>query len=183
MNRAVFLDRDGVLIEERNYVHRVEDVVFVPDAAAALRRLRDAGFLLFIVTNQSGVGRGYYTLTDMETVQAHVEREFAAAGVRFQRTYFAPEAPAQPSRYRKPSPQALFDARDEFSLNLAHSYMIGDKFLDLECGWHAGVRQSVLVRTGYGAELAKQSPEKLARAVVVEDLPAAAAWILNDGKQ
>lgn len=179
MNRAVFLDRDGVLIEERNYLHRVADVVFLAGAAPALRRLGDAGFRLFIVTNQSGVGRGYFTLADVAQVHAHLEGEFARAGVRFDKIYVAPEAPGQPSRYRKPSPQALFDARDEFGLDLARSYLIGDKLIDLECGWNAGVNQSLLVRTGYGAELEQRQPESLPRAVVVDDLPAAAAWILR----
>lgn len=179
MSRAVFLDRDGVLIEERNYLHRVEDVVFIPGAALALRRLSDAGFRLFIVTNQSGVGRGYFTLADVEKVHVHLERAFAQTGVHFKKIYVAPEAPGQPSRGRKPSPQFLLDARDEFGVDLAQSYVVGDKFIDLECGWNAGVKKAILVRTGYGAELDRQAPEILNRAVVVDDLPAAAAWILN----
>lgn len=178
MNRAVFLDRDGVLNEERNYLHRVEDVVIVPGAPAALRRLADAGFKLFIVSNQSGVGRGYFTVTDVENINAHLAAEFAKAGARFEKIYFAPEAPDQPSRGRKPSPQFLFDARDEFSLDLAQSFMIGDKLIDLECGWNAGVRSSILVRTGYGAKTERESPEQVRRAVIVDDLAAAAEWIL-----
>ena len=179
MNRAVFLDRDGVLIEERNYLHRVEDVVFLPRVAAALKRLRDAGFKLFIVSNQSGVGRGYFTLADVERVNEHLCRELVRDGVRFEKIYIAPEAPGQPSRGRKPSPQFLFDARDEFNLNLAQSFMVGDKLIDLECGWNAGVKKSILVRTGYGAKLEREEPEKLKRAVVVDDLMAAAEWILR----
>ena len=92
MNRAVFLDRDGVLIEERNYLHRVEDVAFLPGVAAALKRLLDAGFKLFIVSNQSGVGRGYFTLADVERVNEHLLGELARAGVRFEKIYIAPEA-------------------------------------------------------------------------------------------
>ena len=179
MDRAVFLDRDGTLIAEKNYLRRPEDVDIFPGAVAALRRLDDAGFKLFIVSNQSGVGRGYFTLADVERVNQHLTRELASAGVRLERIYFAPEAPDQPSRGRKPSPQFLFDARDEFGLDLARSYMIGDKLIDLECGWNAGVERSLLVRTGYGAELERIEPDKLKRAVVVDDLPAAAEWILG----
>lgn len=179
MNRAVFLDRDGVLNEERNYLHRVEDVVIVPGAPAALRRLADSGFKLFIVSNQSGVGRGYFTVADVERIHAHLAGEFNRGGVRFEKIFFAPEAPEQPSRGRKPSPQFLFDARDEFGLDLAQSYMIGDKLIDLECGWNAGVRSSILVRTGYGAKTERESPEQVRRAVIVNDLPAAAEWILK----
>ncbi len=106
--------------------------------------------------------------------------EFARDGVRFEKIYIAPEAPDQPSRGRKPSPQFLFDARDEFGLNLAESFMVGDKLIDLECGWNAGVKKSILVRTGYGAgvEIAIEA-DKLARAVVVDGLPEMAEWILN----
>ncbi len=175
----MFLDRDGTLIEEREYLRHPEHVAIFPGAAAALKKLQDAGFLLFIVSNQSGVGRGYFTLADVENVHAHLGKELAREGVQFEKIYFAPEAPDQPSRGRKPSPQFLFDARDEFGVDLSRSYMIGDKLIDLECGWNAGVKKCLLVRTGYGAKLEKSSPEKLGNAVVVDDLVAAAKWILT----
>ncbi len=179
MNRAVFLDRDGTIIEEKNYLRRVEDVVIFHGAATALARLQSAGFKLFIVSNQSGVGRGYFTLADVEQVHQYLLRELGRAGVRFERIYIAPEAPGAPSRGRKPSPQFLLDARDEFGVDLAQSYMIGDKLIDLECGWNAGVKECLLVRTGYGAELERESTDKLGAAVVVDDLSAAAKWILK----
>jgi D-glycero-D-manno-heptose 1,7-bisphosphate phosphatase len=179
MKRAVFLDRDGTLIEDKDYLHRPEEVAIYPGTGAALKALADAGFALFIVTNQSGVGRGYFALADVEKVHHHLVRELARDGVRLHKIYIAPEAPDQPSRGRKPSPQFLFDARDEFGIELSESYMIGDKLIDLECGWNAGVRQCLLVRTGYGAEVERQEPAKLKRAIVIEDLPAAARWILK----
>lgn len=177
MNRAVFLDRDGTLIEEKDYLHRPEEIVVYPGAGSALRRLRDAGFQLFIVTNQSGVGRGKFSIEDVHRVHEHLCRELAKDGVRFDRIYIAPEAPDAPSRGRKPSPQFLFDARDEYGIGLAQSYMIGDKLIDLECGWNGGVKQSILVRTGHGAEVERAIIDKLARAVVVDDLAAAAEWL------
>ncbi len=179
MNRAIFLDRDGTIIEDKNYLRRPEEVVVLPGAAAALRRLQDAGFKLFIVSNQSGVGRGYYTLEDVERVNQHLLSGLGREGVRFTRIYFAPEAPEAPSRGRKPSPQFLFDARGEFGVELGRSYMIGDKLTDLECGWNAGVKKSILVRTGYGARLERESADKLECAVVVDDLAAAVEWILT----
>jgi D-glycero-D-manno-heptose 1,7-bisphosphate phosphatase len=178
--RAVFLDRDGTLIEEKNYLHRVEEVSIFPSAGSALKQLREAGFVLFIVSNQAGVGRGYFTMEDVEKVNRHVRGEFAREGVEFEAIYVAPEAPDQPSRGRKPSPQFLFDARDEHGVDLSRSYMIGDKLLDLECGWNAGVRKSILVRTGYGAELERSSGSRLNDAVVVDGLWAAAEWIKRD---
>jgi len=179
LNRAVFLDRDGVLIEDRNYLRRVEDVVFTPGAFIGLQRLTAAGFQLFIVTNQSGVGRGYFTLADVEKVHQHLRAEFAQHGIGIQKIYVAPEAPDQPSRGRKPSPQFLFDARDEFGLDLAKSFLVGDKWIDLECGWNAGVQKSILVRTGYGRETEQKYAAQLHRAAVVDDLAAAAGWILG----
>jgi len=104
---------------------------------------------------------------------------YARSGVRFEKIYIAPEVPGQPSRGRKPSPQFLLDARDEFDLDLAASYFIGDKLLDLECGWNGGVKKSILVRTGYGRKLEQEHPDRLANAVIVDGLPAAAKWILN----
>ena len=179
MNRAVFLDRDGTLIVEKNYLHKPEEVEIFPGVGAALNKLCAAGFKLVMVTNQSGIGRGYYTLADAERVNEHVCNLLAQAGASIERCYIAPEAPDQPSRGRKPSPAFLFDARDEFHLNLAESFMVGDKLIDLECGWNAGVKKSILVRTGYGAEVERDEPEKISQAVVVDGIPEMTAWILN----
>ena len=178
MSRAVFFDRDGVLNVDKGYLYRVEDFVFLP-GVASLKRLTDAGYLLFLVTNQSGVGRGYYTMADVDRLHAYMAKELARQGVAFRKIYAAPEAPGEPSRGRKPSPQFLFDARDEFGVNLAESYMVGDKLIDLETGWNAGVKKSILVRTGYGAEVERESADALKRAVVVDNVAAAVEWILG----
>jgi D-glycero-D-manno-heptose 1,7-bisphosphate phosphatase len=177
VNRAVFLDRDGTLIEDKDYLHLPEEVVIYPGVGAALKRLQNAGFKLILVTNQSGVGRGYFPIEDVHRVHEHLSRELAKDGVCFQKIYIAPEAPDAPSRGRKPSPQFLFDARDEFGLDLAHSYMIGDKLIDLECGWNAGVKRSLLVRTGYGAKVEQKGGLK--DAVVFDGLSQAVEWILS----
>jgi len=179
LHRAIFLDRDGTLIAEREYLRDPAQVEVFPGVISALSQLVGAGFQFFMVTNQSGVGRGYFTMADVEKVNARVLEAFQSQGVTFQKIYIAPEAPDQPSRGRKPSPQFLFDARDEFGIDLANSYMIGDKLIDLECGWNAGVRASILVRTGYGAEVEREHASQLARAIVVNDLTGAADWILS----
>jgi len=180
-NKAVFLDRDGTLIEDRDYLSRPDEVVIYPGVPQALRALSDAGFKLVIVTNQSGVGRGYFTLADVENVHRYLLEELKrAAGVRIDGIYVAPEAPDQASRGRKPSPQFLFDARDELGIDLARSYMIGDKLIDLACGWNGGLKRALLVRTGYGAKVESQKTPELARAIVVDDFPSAADWILKD---
>src|SRR3974390_1213188 len=158
MAPAVFLDRDGTLIEERNYLSRPEDVAIFPGVGPALKRLQDMGFKLFIISNQSGVGRGYFTLADVDRVNQHLCQGLAADSVRFEKIYIAPEKPDEPSHGRKPSPQFLFDARDEFGLDLAQSYLIGDKLSDLECGCNAGVKKNILVRTRDGAAPGPQAP-------------------------
>lgn len=177
LHKAVFLDRDGTLIEEKNYLHKPEEVVICPNAADGLKKMQAAGFTLFMVTNQSGVGRGYFTLADVENVHRFLCAELGKEGIHFKKIYIAPEHPDHPSRGRKPSPQFLFDARDEFGIDLSESFIIGDKLIDLECGWNAGVKKSILVRTGYGKKLEEKTPELLTEAIVVDDLAAAAEWI------
>lgn len=174
MQVAVFLDRDGTLIEEREYLSSPEEVVFIPGAIAALERLQDAGYLLILVTNQSGVGRGYFSKEAMEQVHRHMMEMLAASNVSFAAVYAATEAPDQPSRGRKPSPQFLFDARDAFGIDLARSVVIGDKLSDLECGRRADVKESLLVRTGYGRDTEKNLENGWERLRVFDDLSAAA---------
>ena len=177
----MFLDRDGTLIQEREYLSRPEQVVLLPGAGRALHGLRRAGFKLFIVSNQSGVGRGLFTLEDVARVHARLTEALAAEEARLERIYVAPEAPGAPSRGRKPLPQFLFDARDEFGLCLEESFLIGDKMIDLQCGWNAGLKKSILVRTGYGREVETAADPRLTAALIVDDLPAAATWILSNG--
>ena len=167
---AIFLDRDGTIIVEAHYLHEPEKVELIPGAGEAVRRLAEDGFELFIVTNQAGIGRGYYAEEQMHAVNERVVGEFAKFGVAFRKIYFAPEAPDQPSRNRKPSPQMLLDARDEFGIDLDASYMVGDKVSDIECGWNAGVKCSILVRTGYGREHESQLGQASGPLAVIDSI-------------
>jgi len=177
---AVFLDRDGTIIVEKHYLKDPDQVELLPGAGPALRRLQQAGWPLFVVTNQSGIGRGYFTVEDLQRVHDRMLRLLSGHGVRFEKIYWAPEAPGQPSHGRKPSPQFLFEARDAYGLDLSASVVIGDKLIDLECGWNGGVKTTILVRTGYGAELEREHADRLRTARVVDDLPAAADLVLGD---
>jgi D-glycero-D-manno-heptose 1,7-bisphosphate phosphatase len=179
MKRAIFIDRDGTLIFDKEYLHKPEEVEFCPGSIEALRRATDAGFVLVMVTNQSGVGRGYFTMEDVHNVHAYIERELAHDGVRLLGIFIAPEAPEMPSRGRKPSPEFLFDARDEFGIDLARSFLVGDKMSDVQCGWNAGVQKSILVRTGEGRKTEAKERERLQDAVIVDDLAAGIDWILQ----
>ncbi|HUI08596.1 MAG TPA: D-glycero-beta-D-manno-heptose 1,7-bisphosphate 7-phosphatase [Verrucomicrobiae bacterium] len=174
--RAVFLDRDGTITESTDYIGQVEYVVLIPHATQALKRLQDAGYKLFIITNQSGVGRGYFTREAVESIHAHLDEEFGRSGVRFDRYYVCPHHPEDNCECRKPKPKFLLDAAREYGLDLSHCFMIGDRASDIQAGLNAGV-QTVLVLTGDGREtLAKQEarPDHVAN-----DIAEAAAWILG----
>jgi D-glycero-D-manno-heptose 1,7-bisphosphate phosphatase len=180
MKRAVFLDRDGTMIADVNYLSRPDQIKIFPGTRTGLKKLCEGGYVLFVVSNQSGVGRGYFTMADVEKVNAALTTELARDGIRIEKIYIAPEKPEDPSYGRKPSPQFLFDARDEFGMDLSQSFIIGDKLIDLECGWNAGVKKSILVRTGYGAEVERTSGDRIGSAVIADDLDHAAAMILGD---
>ncbi len=180
MKRAVFLDRDGTINVEKSYLADPAKLQLFDDALPSLHRLAQAGFLLLIVTNQSGIGRGYYTEADMHAVNEKLTRLAQAVNVSFEQIYFAPEAPDQPSYGRKPSPQFLLDAAKDFDIDLAASFMIGDKPSDLQCGWRAGVRKSILVRTGYGQTTIDEGKTDLSEALIADSLSAAVDHILAD---
>ena len=174
--RAVFLDRDGTIMEDSNYVGDVERVLVIPGAPAALKRLQEAGYKLFIITNQSGVGRGYFTHEAVEAIHSHLDKYFGQTGVKFDRYYVCPHHPEDNCDCRKPKPKFLLDAAREYGLDLSRSFMIGDRTSDLQAGINAGV-PTILVLTGVGRQtLAKQEakPDHVA-----EDIGAAATWILN----
>jgi D-glycero-D-manno-heptose 1,7-bisphosphate phosphatase len=143
---AAFLDRDGVLNVDHGYVFRPEDLEFTPTAIEAVRLLNEAGYRVFVVTNQSGVARGYYTAADVERFHAHMDRELQAGGARVDRYYYCPYHPdgivaeyAIDHEDRKPSPGMLQRAIREWPTDLAASVMIGDKRSDMEAASRAGV--------------------------------------------
>lgn len=176
--RAVFLDRDGTIIHEVSYLHREQDVTLVEGVAAALKKLKKAGYLIFIVTNQSGVGRGYYTTEDVQRVHRYILGLLSKDGAAVDGVYVCPHHPEERCNCRKPSPKMLFDAATQFDLKLADSFMIGDRVSDLEAGHRAGAR-SILVRTGYGDETVKEIGDALPADHVAKDLPAAINWLLK----
>ena len=159
MNKAILLDRDGTLIRECNYLCDPALVELERNVLPALQRLRDAGFALAVVTNQSGIGRGLYTEAEFDAVQARVAELLAEGGVELAAAYHCPHHPtAGVGAYltacpcRKPAPGMLESAVRELELDRAGSFMVGDNLSDVGAGRAAGMR-TILVRTGYGAEL------------------------------
>lgn len=182
LRRAVFLDRDGTINEEREYLHRVEDFAFIPGAPEAIRALRRAGFLVIVVTNQSGIGRGYYDEAALARLHAHMDAELALVGAAVDAYYFCPHHPRhgigdyrRECDCRKPLPGMLLVAAREWHVDLDASYLVGDKLVDVEAALAAGCRP-ILVKTGYGADHADRVPPGVP---VCEDLPAAARRILS----
>jgi D-glycero-D-manno-heptose 1,7-bisphosphate phosphatase len=153
--KAVFIDRDGTLNEECSYLHRAEDCRFVPGAIEAVALLNAAGFLVVVVTNQSGIARGFYSEADLEQLHDYMSRRLQAGGARIDGWYFCPHHPDYPSAddacfCRKPLPGMLQSAAAEMGIDLASSWMIGDKAADIAAGTAAGCRP-ILVLTGYGS--------------------------------
>lgn len=180
--RAAFIDRDGVLNEERAFVHRIEDFVFLPGAIEALRALQAAGYLLVIITNQSGIARGLYPEAQYLALTAHISERLLAAGVRLDAVEHCPHLPDAPlERYRidcdcrKPKPGMLQRAAAALDIDLAASFLAGDRLSDLEAGRAAGVPRCYLVRTGNPL-----SAEALAGAdAVYDDLLACVRSVLS----
>ena len=168
---AVFLDRDGTLMHDPGYVRDPADVRLIPGVSAALARLKESGFATVIVSNQSGIGRGYFTEADFLRVNARVLAELGPGLI--DRTYFCADHPDRATERRKPGPGMLLEAAHDLGLDLARSWMVGDRTSDLEAGRRAGVR-SVLVLTGEGAHA-----NPAGAALVANDLVAAVDFILK----
>ncbi len=154
MQRAAFLDRDGVLNFDDAYVHKIEDFRWIPGALEGARRIHESGFALIIVTNQSGIGRGYYAEEDFKRLTDWMSREMAEAGAPLAGVYFCPHHPTKAfppylldCGCRKPEPGMLLKAAEELDLDLSHSVIFGDKPGDCTAGKRAGCPERVLLGT------------------------------------
>lgn len=174
---AVFLDRDGVIIEDReDFIKSWEEVVLVPGALEALRRLADSAYVVVLVTNQSAVGRGIIRLEQAQQINRQIIDLIRAAAGRIDASYFCPHAPDEGCTCRKPAPGMLLGAAAELDLDLSRSYLVGDKASDVKAAENAGA-QGILVRTGKGEAHASLLPE--GRYPIVADLAAAVQYIAS----
>jgi D-glycero-D-manno-heptose 1,7-bisphosphate phosphatase len=162
--RAAFLDRDGVINREVGYLHRWDDFEFLPGALEAMKRLHDAGYALVIVTNQSGIARGYYTEADYQALTTELRAAMSRAGCPPAGIYHCPHHPGGTvSDYaiacdcRKPQPGMLLRAARELGLSPPDSIMVGDKLADAQAGRAAGVGRVYLVRSGHVLEEAAEA--------------------------
>lgn len=145
---AVFLDRDGTLIEEVNYLSRIEDLRLFPFTVEAVKLLKENGFLVIVVTNQSGIGRGVYTEAAMHAIHEKIQSELSGMIDAF---YFCPHLPWDGCNCRKPNIGMIESGMEDFEIDLENSWMVGDKKIDVETGHLAGIR-TALVLTGYGQQ-------------------------------
>lgn len=180
---AIFLDRDGTINVEVNYLHRPDDFHFVPGAPQAIARLNTAGFLVVVVTNQAGIARGYYGEAGLHRLHAHLQTLLADHGAHVDAFYFCPHHPEFTGvcACRKPAPGMLQAAARDLPIDLPRSWLIGDSAGDLGAARAAGCR-AILVRTGYGAALEAQfapgSSETIPAEAVVDALPEAVDYLL-----
>jgi D-glycero-D-manno-heptose 1,7-bisphosphate phosphatase len=181
-SRAVFLDRDGTINEEVNYLSKPEDFRLLPGAALAIRLLKAQVWLVIVISNQSGVARGYYTEGDVAAIHERLRADLAQAGTGVDAIYYCPHHPDDACACRKPGTLLFEQAARDFDLDLAASYVVGDKQSDLLPGKLLGCG-TILVLTGYGRrELAMAGRQGCQPDYIADDLYQAAKWILSGSR-
>jgi len=154
MKRAVFLDRDGTINAEKNYLHKPEDWEWIPGAVEAIRGFNELGFLVIVITNQAGIARNYFEAKDVEALHKYVDKLLNKENARIDAYYYCPHHPDFGDKIvcscRKPEIGLILQAQKDFDIDLSSSFMIGDKATDIESGNRAGMT-SILVATGYGS--------------------------------
>ena len=187
MNRACFIDRDGVLIKEKNYLGSPDQVELFPQTAEAIRLLKKNGFITVVVSNQSGVARGYFREKDIAEVEARISSLLAAENVSIDAWYYCCHHPdgikpeyARHCECRKPAPGMFLRAADDLNIELADSFMIGDKYSDLNAATNAGCRMSVMVMTGHGREELAKNKDKQRPVAVADNILEAVKHIIEN---
>lgn len=178
---GVFLDRDGTICEEVGYLNHVNRFRLLPGAADAIRHLNEAGYPVIVVTNQSGVAKGYFPETLVHTVHELMRQRLADARAHLDGIYYCPHASPVDCECRKPGIGMLVQAAKEHGIDLTRSFVIGDRYGDIELARRAGAA-AILVRTGYGEgeHLWNASKWKFQPDFVAADLGDAVHWILRD---
>ena len=171
---AVFIDRDDTLMIDVGYCNDPDLVRLLPGAAEGVRQLRNAGYLIVIATNQSGIGRGYFDSETLEAIHERLRHELLQNGADFDAVYYCPHIPAEGCECRKPKPGLLLRAASELGIDLQSSYAVGDRDIDIQAGKAAGTR-TILVLHGH----AKRYDKDASADIIVENLAEAASSILT----
>lgn len=154
MNKALFLDRDGVINKEKNYLFKIEEFEFIDGVFDVCRYFQDKGFLIIVVTNQAGIARGKYTEKNYLDLTEWMLLQFKKENINISKVYYCPHHPefTRECECRKPKPGMLFKAKKEFNIDFANSILVGDKNSDIEAGINAGIKKNILVKTGHEIE-------------------------------
>jgi D-glycero-D-manno-heptose 1,7-bisphosphate phosphatase len=147
--KTIFLDRDGVINKEKGYLHRIEDFIFIDGVFEACLSFKKLDYQIIIITNQSGIARGYYTLFEYEKLTKWMLNQFSKKNISILDVFFCPHDPKSKCSCRKPQPGMLVDAKNKYNIDLEKSWMIGDKETDIEAANLAGINNTILVRSGH----------------------------------
>jgi histidinol-phosphate phosphatase family protein len=170
MNSAIFLDRDGVIIENKaDYVRSWDDVVFYPNALEGLACLHQTEYKIVLITNQSAVGRGLISLKDLNDINQQLVKTIEREGGYVDAVYYCPHLPEENCSCRKPKPGLIIRAAEEMNIDLNYSFLIGDAVSDLQAGLAAGVSELILVRTGRGRDQEKLLSQVASNKIMVFD--------------
>ena len=178
---AVFLDRDGTINEQMGYINHLSRFELLPQAIPAIRRLNEAGLKVVVVTNQSGAARGYFPASLVDQIHALLQKLLAAGGAHLDGIYVCPHGPAEGCACRKPRPALLEQAARDLDLDLSRSYLVGDRYIDIQTAANAGGK-GILVLTGYGRGEYEylRAAARVQPVHVAPDLLEAVEWILQD---
>jgi D-glycero-D-manno-heptose 1,7-bisphosphate phosphatase len=184
--KAAFIDRDGVVNKDNDYVYAIEDFIILPGVIDSLRLLRNSNYLLVLVTNQAGIARGYYDEQDLFRLHSYMQLLLKPNQAEFDAIYFCPHHPdgvvpnyTKVCQCRKPSPGMLLKAAEDLNLDLSQSILVGDKLSDINAGKRAGLCITALVRSGHSFS----EREALQTTIVAEDLLDAALKIISYNKK
>lgn len=151
MNKALFLDRDGVINKEKEYLYKIEDFVFIDGVFDTCKYFQNLGYLIIVITNQAGIARNKYTEKDYNILTEWMIEKFKKECIKIIKVYYCPHHPQYSGECncRKPKPKMILDAKKEYNIDLTNSILVGDKNIDIEAGINAGIRNNYLITTGY----------------------------------
>jgi D-glycero-D-manno-heptose 1,7-bisphosphate phosphatase len=169
MQKAVFLDRDGVINEEVNYLHKIEDFKFVDGTIESLKYLQNLGYKLFIITNQSGISRGYYTTEDYEVLTSWLFEEFYKNNINISQIEYCPHSPDENCSCRKPKTGMIKNILKNHQIDLENSWLIGDKDSDIKCANNANIKNTIQVKSGHSFDETKSIATYICQSI--KDIP------------
>lgn len=181
MKRAIFLDRDGTINVDTGYLSEPDSLVIIRGAKKGIRMLKKNGFMVFIITNQSGVGRGYFSLEQLEAVNQRLLQELAKDGIVIDDVRFCPHHPQQKCSCRKPEPQLVSDLIRQYEIDAENSYFVGDKLLDVKTGKNVGCK-TILISDDSGF-IFEEEEDWTQPDFVAKNLYEGAKWIVKDMKK